>query len=224
MGCFFGCSTPSPPACTTSCTSSCVPCESHFDCTRRATDCYAYGEDKYQFCYAGTCAPCSECHVCSDGIDNTCGTVCTGIGYPSQESGTCEKGTGACNSHSECAGSTPFCYEGRCAPCSECHHCHDGIDDTCGPCGSGYPTDGATCSGNAPAGPWNMEYTLSGQDMVIMLLVFFNMLTVFAVICNCVRSRCGKARNGQKYQVVTMDKAMAAESDSEEEQLKNEAM
>ena len=78
------------------------------------------------------------------------------------------------------------------------------------------------CSGDATPGLWNnVEYIF---PMVIMLLLFLNMLTVFAVICKCVRGRCGKARNGQKYQVVTMDKAMAAESDSEEERFKNEAI
>ena len=82
------------------------------------------------------------------------------------------------------------------------------------------------CTGNATPGLWDMEYTLSGQDMVIMLLVFFNMLTIFAVIYSCVRSRCGKARREQKYQVVSMDQAMAveSESDSEKERFKNEAI
>jgi len=208
-----------------SCAWSNYPCDSHYDCLSRSKRCYDFSARQQKFCYAGTCAKCSECHYCSDGIDNTCGTGCQGNGYPTRESGPCVKGTGACNSHSECGSSAPFCYEGRCAPCSECHYCHDGIDDTCGPCGDGYPTrENKVCTGNAPAGPWNMEYTLSGQDMVIMLLVFFNMLTVFAVIFGCVRSRCGKARRGQKYQVVSMDKAMAAESDSEKALFKKEAI
>ena len=46
----------------------------------------------------------------------------------------------SCLSHAECVESKPFCYEGVCAPCSECQYCHDGIDNTCGSCGAGYPT------------------------------------------------------------------------------------
>jgi len=113
-----------------------------------------------------------------------------------------------------------FCKNGECAPCDECDKCSDATEGTCGPTCSWKQ-----CSGDASPGLWNnMEYTLSGQDMVIVLLVFFNMLTVFAVIFGCVRSRWGKTRNWQKYQVVTMDKAMAAESDSEQERFKNEAI
>merc|ERR1719188_1113004 len=45
----------------------------------------------------------------------------------------------ACASHDECPSEDPFCYEGHCAPCDECHYCWDGIDDTCGTCGAGFP-------------------------------------------------------------------------------------
>jgi len=51
-----------------------------------------------------------------------------------------------CSAHSDCTGSTPFCYSGRCSACSECHYCRDGIDGTCGPCGDNFPTlESSTC-------------------------------------------------------------------------------
>lgn len=49
------------------------PCSTHDDCS---------GE----FCYEGTCAPCSECHYCRDGIDGTCGPCTDG---PRLEEGPC---------------------------------------------------------------------------------------------------------------------------------------
>jgi len=52
-----------------------------------------------------------------------------------------------CLSHAQCVESKPFCYEGVCSPCSECHYCNDGIDNTCGSCGTGYPTkEEGSCS------------------------------------------------------------------------------
>ena len=52
----------------------------------------------------------------------------------------------ACEVHSDCSDSEPFCYEDECSPCSECHFCQDGIDGTCGPCGEGFPTkEDGTC-------------------------------------------------------------------------------
>jgi hypothetical protein len=49
---------------------------------------------------------------------------------------------GLCTAHSDCSGSSPFCYEGMCAPCTECHYCQDGVDGSCGlSCSTAeYPT------------------------------------------------------------------------------------
>lgn len=56
-----------------------------------------------------------------------------------------------CNSHDDCSsGDNVFCnvnYD--CDWCSECHYCWDGIDDTCGDCGDGYPTMEDDCASNS---------------------------------------------------------------------------
>jgi len=66
-----------------------------------------------------------------------------GDGMLSEEEFTAATQPGAaCTSHQEC---DEFCYEGQCAPCDECHYCWDGIDDTCGTCGDGFPTEGDAC-------------------------------------------------------------------------------
>jgi len=57
-----------------------------------------------------------------------------------------------------------------------------------------------------------------------MVLVVLNLLTVFGVIVACLRSRCGGSRRGPKYEVVSMGKALAEESESEKEQFKKEAI
>jgi len=51
------------------------------------------------------------------------------------------------------------------------------------------------------------SYTVSAKDMVIMVLVVLNLVTMFAIFCNCMRSRNGG--------VVSMDKAMAGDSECE---------
>merc|ERR1711902_232290 len=102
-------------------------------------------------------------------------------------------------------------FSGRCKECSECCNCNDntclnGIDNTCGSCGDGYPSQtDDVCTGISSSGLWDTEYTLSGQDLVIMVLVILNLLTVFGVICRCLRSRSGGvARRNKKHQVVSM--------------------
>jgi hypothetical protein len=44
----------------------------------------------------------------------------------------------SCSSHS--CGEGEFCADWGCATCDECHVCEDGVDNTCGPCGAGFPT------------------------------------------------------------------------------------
>jgi len=57
-----------------------------------------------------------------------------------------------CREHDDCPGSGSdgiFCYYtgwdwlsgnyGTCESCDECHWCQDGVDNTCGSCGEGYP-------------------------------------------------------------------------------------
>ena len=65
-----------------------------------------------------------------------------------------------CDSHDECPTDLPFCYDGHggsCQPCSECEHCFDGIDDTCGSCGDGYPTKGSgDCTNNPDPNSGNL--------------------------------------------------------------------
>ena len=54
-----------------------------------------------------------------------------------------------CREHDDCPESRPLCYYtgwdwlsgnyGTCESCDECHWCQDGVDNTCGSCGEGYP-------------------------------------------------------------------------------------
>jgi len=54
-----------------------------------------------------------------------------------------------CREHDDCPESRPLCYYtgydffngnyGSCESCDECHYCGDGVDNTCGSCGEGYP-------------------------------------------------------------------------------------
>jgi len=55
-----------------------------------------------------------------------------------------------CNSHDDCGGETPFCYDGSCDTCDQCENCWDGIDGTCGPCGA--TTSGDTCEDEVGGG------------------------------------------------------------------------
>jgi len=93
---------------------------------------------------------------------------CTGIAvagadYCYDDSTTTTQAPGInCTSHDECPGHLPFCYSGLCDYCDECHYCHDGIDNTCGPCGSGFPTrENASCT----AGPT----TTDGSTDVVLI-------------------------------------------------------
>jgi len=69
------------------------------------------------------------------------------------------------------------------------------------------------------AGIFDSEYTFSVKDMVIMVLVVLNLVTMFAIFCTCLRSRNGGvARRSGKYQVVSMA------GDSECEMMNNRAV
>jgi len=78
------------------------------------------------------------------------------------------------------------------------------------------------CTSNtywASAGIFDSEYTISAQDMVIMVLLVLNLVTMFAIFCHCLRSRNGGvARRSGKYQVVSMA------GDSECEMMNNRAV
>merc|ERR1712156_28030 len=84
-----------------------------------------------------------------------------------------------------------------------------------------------SCSGDAGIGSprvLNTEYIYSGQQLVIIVLAALSLLTIFGVICNCLRSRCGVMRHEQKYQAVSMDRTVAEESESEQVGFKDEAI
>jgi len=121
-----------------------VECVSSADC-EDASFCQSHNK---------LCAACSECHLCHDGVDETCGSC--GDGFPLQEdSGNCGVDWVECSSSADCTDATkPFCYQREdflytayCAECSECHVCHDGADETCGSCGDGFPLHGGLCEG-----------------------------------------------------------------------------
>jgi len=75
------------------------------------------------------------------------------------------------------------------------------------------------CVSSGSAGIFNSEYTFSAKDMVIMVLLVLNLVTMFAIFCHCLRSRNGGvARRSGKYQVVSMA------GDSECEMMNNRAV
>jgi len=75
------------------------------------------------------------------------------------------------------------------------------------------------CYWMSSAGIFDSEYTFSVKDMVIMVLVVLNLVTMFAIFCTCLRSRNGGvARRSGKYQVVSMA------GDSECEMMNNRAV
>lgn len=78
----------------------------------------------------------------------------------------------------------------------------------------------ATHHDSGSATIWNTEFTLSAQNVVIMVLVILNFLTIFGVICNCLQSRVGGVvRRVNKYQVVSMNNVMAEDSNCDEREL-----
>ena len=72
------------------------------------------------------------------------------------------------------------------------------------------------CDDSASPGLWNTEYIFSGPDLVIMVLVLFNVIIVCGLICYCLRSR--NAVRAVKYQVVDQ------ESDFEKVNILNDAI
>ena len=135
-----------------------IHCTAHDDCPSSSPFCFHSPIHSY-FPF---CTSCEYCHFCSNGVDSTCGSC--GEGYPTHENVTnCivdSNGDGSnettstpvgqqCYEHDDCPESRPFCYIsgwdwgarnfGYCESCAECHHCADGVDNTCGSCGEGYP-------------------------------------------------------------------------------------
>lgn len=115
-------------------------CESHADCPGEA-----------QFCFqaenGSSCDSCDKCRHCHDGVDFTCGRCSQG--YPIEEEMPCWVEN--CFTHSDCGNETPFCQwsDGGtfCQSCDACLYCFDGVDMSCGSCGTGYPSqDDAVCS------------------------------------------------------------------------------
>jgi len=63
-------------------------CNSHDDCSPDTP-----------FCYQGVCDVCASCHYCTDGVDNTCGSVC----QTPTKGGTCDSTSGQEGCRSFCA-------------------------------------------------------------------------------------------------------------------------
>ena len=123
----------------------------------------------------------------------------------------------ACSSHDECLDFCedgelkPFCYHignlvvdgeavGECSSCDECHGCGDGIDQTCGYCGDGYPT----------IYPGNCSYpSISTVDCstvwvyVVEVLIYVCLCCCVCACCVAIYKRCTRSNDSQIATVST---------------------
>jgi len=187
-------------------------CSSHLDCLDSSDDMY---HPDLKFCHKtegtehewlvdhgytdGVCLRCpssgttESCDTCRNlGVDGTCG-YCD----------ACSLGDRGdpCSKDADCGPYAPICSGW---PAQTCKTCSEVSWEAC-----------RNKLGNSSPMLLTPEHAFSAQQVVIMVLVIINLLTVCGVICKCLRSRCGAVRRDQKYQVISMDKAVAEESQSE---------